>query len=80
MLLNPNTGKPVTWYEELAAWGGGFAGHATFIASCEEYTRQVFESGKIDQTPPFSFRLKHVFYLIAAIVLIYQFIFKPLKK
>lgn len=65
-LLNPNTGKQVTWYEELAAIGSG--SYAAFMLSCEEYTRKVIGSKMIDQTPPFRFSLKVVAGLTALLI------------
>jgi hypothetical protein len=79
-LLNPQTGSEVTFLERLSAIGAG--NYTAFILSCEQYTKQVVESKKIDQTPPKSFTYYLKLFAVAGVVLfiIYKLVFKRKKK
>jgi len=82
-LLNPNTGKEVTWWDEVKAMGGGFATYTTFMLSCEEYTRAVMRTQQIDQTPPFRISLRVVGVVLIILIAIYYLIklfINPLKS
>jgi len=76
-LLNPNTGKEVTWYEVLAAMAS--SSYVTFKLACEEYTRRVIGTSKIDQTPPFKFGRMAILLTIFGILSLFYLVFK-LKK
>lgn len=76
-LLNPETGKEVTWYEKLAWIGSG--SYTVNMLAAEQYTRQVYESRKIDQTlPSKGIGLKGLIIIVVIILSIFYFIVKPL--
>jgi len=80
LLLNPNTGKQVTWYEELSwLFSGSYAANRI---SAEKYTSEVIKSNKLDQTAPWRISLRGLIFVIIIILSIFYFIVKPfiLKK
>jgi len=82
-LLNPNTGKEVTWWDEIKAMGGGFGGYTTFMLACEAYTRAVLATNKIDQTLPSRLSLKMIGLIVIILLAIYyavKLFINPLKS
>ena len=72
-LLNPSTGKELTFLENLRTYYD-----IPFKLTCEQYTKQVFQSSKIDQTTPKKGNTL-LFYAIVIIAAI-GFIYYKLKK
>ena len=72
-LLNPSTGKELTFLENLRTYYD-----IPFKLTCEQYTKQVLQSSKIDQTTPKKGNTL-LFYAIVIIAAI-GFIYYKLKK
>jgi hypothetical protein len=75
-LLNPNTGKELTFLENLRTYYD-----IAFKLTCEQYTKQVLQSSKIDQTTPKrgNTLLFYAIVIILPIALIY-YLLKKRKK
>ena len=72
-LLNPNTGKELTFFENLRTYYD-----IPFKLTCEQYTKQVIQSSKIDQTPPK--RVNTLLFYAIVIILPIALIYYLLKK